>query len=56
MKTYYVSCKKDTANKNSSVTRTKKKNTVNKKSSLRRTKQNKSILVSNCAVFCKKFT
>ena len=54
MKTYYVSCKKDTANKNSSVTRTKKKNTVNKNSSLRRTKQNKLILVSNCAVCCKK--
>ena len=39
MKTYCVSFKKNTANKNSSV---------------RRTKQNRLILVSNCAVYGKK--
>ena len=39
MDTYSVSCKKNTANKNSNV---------------RRTKQNKLILVSNCAVCGKK--
>ena len=36
MDTYCVSCKKNTANKNSSV---------------RRTKQNRLMLVSNCAIF-----
>ena len=36
---YYVSCKKYT---------------VNRTSSLRKTKQNKLILLSNCAVCCKK--
>ena len=35
METYCVSCKKNTANKNSSV---------------RRTKQNRLMLVSNCAI------
>ena len=39
METYCVSCKKNTANKNSSV---------------RRTKQNRLMLVSNCAICCEK--
>ena len=39
MKPYYVTCKKNIANKNYSV---------------RKTKQNKSLLVSNCAVCDKK--
>ena len=39
MKTYCVSCKKKTSDKNSSV---------------RRTKQNSLILVSNRAIYCKK--
>ena len=39
MKNYYVSCKKYTANKNSSVTKTK---------------QNKLMLLSNCAICGKK--
>ena len=39
MKTYCVSCKKNTTNKSSSV---------------RRTKQNRLILVSNCAICVKK--
>ena len=39
MKTYCVSCKKKTSDKNSSV---------------RRTKQNSLILVSNHAIYCKK--
>ena len=39
METYCVSCKKNTAHKNSTV---------------RKTKQNRLMLVSNCAVCCKK--
>ena len=39
MENYYVSCKKNTSNKNSSV---------------RRTKQNRVILASNCTVFKRK--
>ena len=39
METYFVSCKKNTANENSIV---------------RRTKQNRLMLVSNCAVCDKK--
>ena len=39
METYCVSCKKSTANKNSSV---------------RKTKQNRLMLLSNCAVWGKK--
>ena len=39
MKTYCVSCKKDTKNKNSSV---------------RKTKQNRLMLLSNCAICGKK--
>ena len=41
MKTYCVSCRKNTANKNSCVKRTKKK------------KKNRIMLVSNCAVWGK---
>ena len=39
METYYISCKKYTANENSKV---------------RKTKQNKSMLLSNCAACDKK--
>ena len=39
MELYFLSCKKNTANKNSSV---------------RRTEQNRLMLVSKCAVWCKK--
>ena len=41
METYYVTCEKNTANKNSSV---------------RKTKQNRLILLSNSTVFSKKKT
>ena len=39
METYFLSCKRNTANENSSV---------------RKTKQNRSMLLSNCAVYGKK--